>query len=210
MGDRPNIHNKRAYYQIRSDHMPLPKDTKYNYQDLLNWNGPERYELIEGVPVLLASPSRVHQEILTELVRQIANYLDGKSCRVYPAPFSVRLFASQEDSNDDVTTVVEPDISVICDPGKLDDFGCVGAPDLVLEILSPSTARYDRLEKLRLYQQAGVKEYWIVNPADQSVLVLLLDDSGQYRIHEVYTKDSEAKIHVLNDCRIYLDRVFSN
>lgn len=116
--------------------MPLPKEHHYTYADELSWDESERIELVCGVPVLVAPPSRVHQEIISELNRQIGNYLHGKSCKVYPAPFGVRLFEKDGDTPHDVDTLVEPDISVVCDPDKLDDAGCKGAPDLVIEILS--------------------------------------------------------------------------
>ena len=106
-------------------------------------------------------------------------------------------------------TVVEPDISVVCDKSKIDHHGCKGAPDLVIEILSPSTRRHDRLVKLNLYQQARVLEYWIVDPDTQSVQVFLLDDGGFLRIHEDYGREDVAKVHVLDGCFIELSKVFS-
>ena len=105
--------------------MPLPKENRYTLADALTWEEQERIELIDGTAVMMAPPSRVHQEIAAELTRQIGNYLDGKKCRVYPAPFAVRLFEKAGDRPEDVDTLVEPDLSVVCDPGKLDDLGCV-------------------------------------------------------------------------------------
>ena len=104
--------------------------------------------------------------------------------------------------------MVEPDISVVCDSDKLDDHGCKGAPDLIIEILSPSTQRHDRLVKLGLYQRAGVREYWTVNPEDKTVQVMLRDDYGVLQLHEVYGRDGVAKVNVLNGCFIELVRVF--
>ena len=155
------------------------------------------------------APSRMHQEIGGEIFRQLANYLEGKRCKVYHAPFDVRLFEKDGDSPEDVDTVLEPDISVICDPSKLDDRGCKGAPDMVVEILSPSTQRHDRLVKLGLYQRAGVREYWIVNPEDQTAQVMLLDGSGVLQLHEVYDRRGVAKVNVLDGCFIELGKVFS-
>ena len=105
--------------------------------------------------------------------------------------------------------MVEPDISVVCDSSRLDKYGCKGAPDMVVEILSPSTQRHDRLVKLGLYQRAGVREYWIVNPEDQTVQVMLLDDGGVLQLHEVYDRQSVAKVNVLDGCFIELSKVFS-
>ena len=187
--------------------MALPKEERYTYADYLEWDENERIELIYGAPVMMAPPSRRHQEILTELTRQLANFLEGKTCRVYPAPFGVRLFEQADDRPEAVDTVVEPDLSVICDRDKLDDQGCKGAPDLVIEILSPSTQRHDRLTKLNLYQQAGVGEYWIVNPEDRTVQVMLLEN-GLYRVTDVGTAQDVVKVHSLEGCYLELEKVF--
>ena len=157
---------------------------------------------------MMATPSRIHQEISGELFRQLANFLEGKKCKVYPAPFGVRLFEQNEDSPEDVNTVVEPDISVVCDRSKLDDHGCKGAPDMLIEILSPSSLRHDRLVKLNLYQRAGVREYWIVDPENRAVQVLTLTD-GLLLPHEDYGQDDIAKVNVLDGCFIELSKVFS-
>lgn len=176
--------------------------------DFLAWDESERAEIVRGEAVMMASPSRVHQSISMSLAAQLYNFLEGKSCKVYPAPFAVRLFERAEDAPKDVDTVVEPDISVVCDKSKLDDWGCKGAPDMVIEILSPSTQRHDRLVKMNLYQQAGVREYWIVNPADKTVQTYLLAD-GFLRPHESYSADAVAKVQVLNGCFIELSRIFT-
>lgn len=189
--------------------MALPKErARYTFADVLTWDENDRVEIISGEAFMMAPPSRIHQEILAELTRQFGNFLEGKRCRVYPAPFGVRLFEQDGDTPEDVDTMVEPDISVVCDSNKLDDYGCKGAPDLVIEILSPSTQRRDRLVKLGLYQRAGVREYWTVNPEDKTVQVMLLDDNGVLQLHEVYDRESIAKVNVLNGCFIELVRVF--
>lgn len=143
-----------------------------------------------------------------EICRQLANFLVGKSCKVYPAPFDVRLFEKDGDTPDDVDTVVEPDISVVCDKSKVDMHGCKGAPDLIIEILSPSSLRTDRLVKLRLYQQAGVREYWIADSENKTVQVFLPDDSGIFRAHEDYGRTDVAKVNVLQGCFVELEKVF--
>ena len=117
--------------------MPLPKEDHYTLADVLTWDEQERIELIDGAPVMMAPPSRAHQKISGELGRQLGNYLDGKKCEVYAAPFAVRLFEKSGDRPENVDTLVEPDLSVVCDPDKLDDVGCKGAPDLIIEVLSP-------------------------------------------------------------------------
>lgn len=141
------------------------------------------------------------------LAGQLYHYLKGKKCEVYPAPFAVRLFEQEGDYPEDVYTMVEPDISVVCDSSKLDAAGCKGAPDLVMEILSPSTMRHDRFTKFNLYQRAGVREYWIVNPAEKSVQVFLLED-GHYTAKEYGGADDQLRVNVLEGCVIDLSEVF--
>lgn len=188
--------------------MALPVESaRYTFEDCLLWPENERYELIDGTVIMMAPPTRVHQAVVMELCRQLANFLEGKKCEVYPAPFAVRLFEKEDDTPADVDTMVEPDISVICDQGKLDKYGCKGAPDLIMEVLSPSTQRHDRLVKLGLYQKAGVREYWIVDPSLQTVQVNLLRDR-RYEPVEVYTAEAVAKVTVLDGCFIELSKVF--
>lgn len=188
--------------------MALPKEKeRYTFADLLAWDEQERVEIIEGDAVMMAPPSRIHQEVSMELARQLANFLEGKKCRVYPAPFGVRLFEKDGDDPHHIDTVVEPDLCVVCDQNKLDEHGCKGAPDLILEILSPSTQRHDRLVKLNLYQRAGVREYWIVNPEDQTVQVLWLED-GRLLPREIYSRKDIAKVNVLEGCFLELEKVF--
>jgi len=190
--------------------MTLPAEkARYTFADCLTWDENERIEIIDGEAVMMAAPSRIHQEICFEIGRQLGNYLEGKTCRVYPAPFGVRLFEKDEDRPENVDTVVEPDISVVCDRGKLDKHGCKGAPDMVIEVLSPSTQRQDQLVKLNLYQRAGVQEYWIVDPENQTVRVLLQNGDGILRTHEVYRREDVAKVNVLDGCFIELSKVFS-
>jgi len=187
--------------------MPLPLENRYTLADALTWDEQERIELIDGYPVMMAPPTRAHQKIVSELNRQFGNYLQGKRCEVYPAPFAVRLFEQNDDSPENVDTLVEPDITVVCDPSKLDNIGCKGAPDLVVEILSPSTARHDRVTKFNLYQQAGIREYWIVDPDGKSVQVFVLEN-GHYAAKDFGTVEDKLKVTVLEDCTIDLSLVF--
>lgn len=190
--------------------MALPAEKeRYTFADVLTWPDDERAELIDGEIILMApAPSRGHQGISVELTRQFANYLEGKKCKAYHAPFDVRLFEKDGDTPEDVDTVVEPDITIVCDPSKLDDRGCKGAPDMVVEILSPSTQRHDQLVKLGLYQRAGVREYWIVDPMNKTTRVMLLDAGGTLQLHEVYDRKGVAKVNVLDGCFIELSKVF--
>lgn len=190
--------------------MALPAEKeRYTFADVLTWPDDERAELIDGEVILMApAPSRGHQGISVELTRQFANYLEGKKCKAYHAPFDVRLFEKDGDTPEDVDTVVEPDITIVCDPSKLDDRGCKGAPDMVVEILSPSTQRHDQLVKLGLYQRAGVREYWIVDPEEKYVQVFVLD-GGRYFVKGYGTDEDQMRVDVLEDCVIDLSAVFS-
>ena len=190
--------------------MALPAGSFRNtFADCLTWEENDRVEIIDGEVFMMAPPSSVHQEIAAELTRQFGNYLEGKQCKVYPAPFGVRLFEQDGETPEDVDTVVEPDLSVVCDRSKIDKHGCKGAPDLIIEILSPSSLRHDRFVKLGLYQRAGVREYWIVDPISQTVQVFLLNDVGFLCPHEVYGKEDTAKVNVLDGCLIELSKVFA-
>ena len=190
--------------------MPMPaRNVVYTFADALSWEEYERIEIIEGDAVMMSPPLREHQAISGALFAQLYRYLEGKQCQVYAAPFAVRLFEREGDRPEEVDTMVEPDISVVCDLNKLDKYGCRGAPDLIIEILSPSSRRHDRITKLNLYQRAGVREYWIVNPEDRTVQVMLLDSKGYLRIHEDYGQEDTAVVNVLEGCTIDLTKVFS-
>ena len=181
----------------------LREEEHYTYADYLGWDENIRAELLDGGVVMMAPPLRVHQGIITQFVYQIESYLKEKKCKVYPAPFAVRLFPEKDDSD---TTVFEPDIVVICDSEKLDDKGCNGAPDLVIEVISPSTAKYDRIYKFRKYQKAGVKEYWIVDPETKTVQVCILEN-GRYVV-SMYDETEKTPVSVLEGCEIDLSGVF--
>ena len=165
----------------------------YTEEDYYNLPENVRAELIDGQIYYMAAPSRIHQEILMFLSKTIANYIDSKKgpCKVYPAPFAVKLFS------DDDKNVVEPDISVICDPNKLTDRGCTGAPDWIVEIVSPSNSSHDYIRKLNLYADAGVREYWIVNPKDQSVWVYFLEQDNFKAT--AYTFKDKIKVNIYDD-----------
>lgn len=153
--------------------MPRLKGKQYTAQDY--WNLPEgtRAELIDGQLYAMAPPSRMHQELSFSIARKIADYIDSHNgnCKVYLAPFAVNLNADDE-------TYVEPDISVICDKSKLTDNGCNGAPDLVIEVVSPSSRKMDYSTKNTLYSNAGVREYWIVDPAKERTTVYRYEEDA--------------------------------
>ena len=146
--------------------MALAQQKLYTEEDYYNLPENIRAELIDGQFYYMAAPSRIHQKILGYLYNKITNYIDAKggTCEVYPAPFAVKLFNDRD-------TIVEPDISIICDHDKLTDRGCSGAPDWIIEIVSPSNSGHDYIRKLNLYAEAGVREYWIVNPMTKLVYV---------------------------------------
>lgn len=154
-----------------------------------------RAELIDGNFYYMAAPSRIHQEILMFLSNKIANYINSKhgTCRVYPAPFAVKLFHDRKN-------IVEPDISVICDRSKLTDRGCTGAPDWIIEITSPGNPGHDYIRKLNLYSDAGVKEYWIVNPIDKSIYVYFLKEN-QFKTAS-YNFQDKIKVNIYDDLTI--------
>ena len=155
------------------------------------YNTPENVhaELIDGKIYYQAAPSRIHQEILNFINYAILKYIDlkGDRCKVYPAPFAVKLF-------EDRRNIVEPDISVICNPDRLTDWGCSGAPDWIVEIVSPGNPGHDYIRKLNLYANAGVREYWIVNPSDCTVFVYRLEESKFENISYSFCDDIKAGI----------------
>ena len=155
-------------------------DYMFTYKDYSSWPENERWELIDGVAYDMSpAPSRKHQEISFELAGLLREYLKGKTCKAFAAPFDVLLPNYPLGNVDEINTVVQPDILVICDPSKLIDKGCLGAPDLIVEILSPSTSKKDLNEKFQLYEKHGVKEYWVVDPGNKYIQVFHLQNEGK-------------------------------
>ena len=160
-------------------------DNKFTYREYCSWPEDERWELIDGVAYdMCAAPTSNHQRISVRISTNISNWLKGKECEIFSAPFDVMLPIFPIENEDKINTIVQPDISVICDPSKIIEKGCLGAPDLIVEILSPSTSKKDLNEKFGLYEKHGVKEYWVVDPGNKYVRVfhLLMDDKkvGKY------------------------------
>ncbi|MBO5071130.1 MAG: Uma2 family endonuclease [Roseburia sp.] len=163
--------------------MPFPKSDTYTTDYIYSLPEGQRAELIEGQVYMMAPPNRIHQDLVSQFTKIIGQYIDNNngSCKIYPSPFAVFL-------NADNKTYVEPDISVICDRNKLDDRGCNGAPDWIIEIVSPNSQSMDYFIKLFKYRTAGVREYWIVNPMKQTVQVYSFDGeeiSMQFSFDEV-------------------------
>ncbi len=185
-----------------------PAARRFTYGDYVTWPDDERWELIDGEAWNMGpAPARQHSLVSTELVRQLANFFQGKPCEVHDAPFDVRLPKNKE-ADDKVDTVVQPDIVVVCDPKKLDDKGCRGAPDLVIEILSPSTASRDHVTKRRLYERHGVKEFWLVSPNDRIVTIYRLGKNGQFGKPAIHGDDEAVEIPLFPGLAIDLRLVF--
>jgi len=182
---------------------PAMKTGPFTYADYCRWPEDERWELIDGEAYAMASaPSRIHQEFTVELIRQIANALRGHPCRVYVAPFDVRLPRGPE-ADDQIDTVVQPDLAVICDRTKLDDKGCRGAPDWIIEILSPSSAAHDQIRKRALYERQGVREYWLLHPIDRVLTIYRLGADGLFARPEVVELSGSTPVAILPELSIH-------
>lgn len=172
-----------------TDISQLDPNGTYTYADYLKWQFDESVELIKGkIYRMSPAPKRMHQDASVNLENIIFNYLEGKSCKVYDAPFDVRLPVQNKKKPHQIYTVVQPDLFVVCDLSKLDDDGCLGAPDWIIEITSPRTAKNDFNEKYNLYEEAGVREYWIIQPKEKAVNVYVLEN-GRYELVDVYESD---------------------
>ena len=185
----------------------LDLNKRYSYAEYLTWQFQERLELIKGkIFKMSPAPARRHQEVSAKLFYYLMDYLKDQSCDIYTAPFDVRFPKSQGDEN--TFTVVQPDICIICDKNKLDDRGCVGAPDMIIEILSPATSAKDATVKFDLYEEQGVKEYWMVSPGENLLDVFLLDENGKYRWMKKYTENDKVKVNIFDDLYIDMAEVF--
>ena len=188
----------------------LEPEATYSYVDYLHWSFEERVELIKGKLFRMSpAPRRVHQEVHSYLYVELGIFLKGKSCTIYSAPFDVRFPNTLDDSDEQTFTVVQPDICVVCDHSKLDDAGCKGAPDLIVEILSPSTASKDLNEKYELYEEHGVKEYWVVYPGE-AVLEIYELQGGKYISKGKFVKEDVVTSKVLPGLKLDLSEVFED
>jgi Uma2 family endonuclease len=179
---------------------------KWTYADYKAWElkPGERYEMIYGDAYAMSAPNAAHQIMLMELSRQFANFLLGKQCKVYPAPYDVRLFYEDDESDD---TVVQPDITIVCDKEKRGPEGCRGAPDLIVEILSPSNTAIEMQRKFNLYRDAGVREYWVLDNKHKTLTVYLFE--GEKLISRTYDEKDTAPVSILNGLSIELAPVFT-
>jgi Uma2 family endonuclease len=196
---------------IKYPALDLDESKRYTYADYLTWFDDVRRELIDGFIRLMSAPVRIHQTISSKinfLLNLFVRKRKGK-CKIYYAPFDVRFPKNGETADDKIYDVVQPDICVICDLSKLDDKGCIGAPDLIVEILSPSTSKHDKETKFNLYEKFGVREYWIVDPHKKTVQVFLLQPHGKYNEGMMYQYRQKAPVHIFEGLEIDLKELFS-
>lgn len=174
----------------------------FTYGEYCQWPDDARWELIDGTAFAMApAPTRLHQDFVVELAAQIHPKLAGTNCRVYVAPFDVRLPKGDE-ADARIDTVVQPDVAVICDPSKLDDKGCRGAPDWIVEILSPSSAVHDQIRKRALYERHGVREYWLLHPVDRVLTIYRLGEDGCFGKPEMRELVNVTAVAALNGLEI--------
>jgi len=192
-----------------SDINQLDLNGLYSYADYLLWQFKERVELIKGkIFKMSPAPTEQHQKISIKMIKSLLFFLEGHPCSLYHAPFDVRLPAKNHSEEKEILTVVQPDIVVICDQSKIDEKGCLGAPDIVFEILSKSSLQKDLHEKYELYESAGVKEYWIADPSAFTIQVNILNEEGKYIPGRLLTRGDIARSCVLEGLEIDLNDIF--
>ena len=182
----------------------------YSYADYLTWQFEEVVELIKGkiFKKAAAAPKRIHQRVSLKLAAKLYTFLEGQKCQVYDAPFDVR-FPKESKEDHKIHDVVQPDICVICDPEKLDDRGCIGAPDLIVEILSPGNSKTELKHKFQLYESHGVREYWIIHTENQDLLIYRLAD-GKYVPSRLLTSGDVIKSTVIEGFTLDLEEFFKD
>jgi Uma2 family endonuclease len=187
----------------------LDLSQEYSYADYLQWTFEDRLEIIKGKLFKMSpAPSRIHQKLSGEIFRELSNFLKGKPCETYSAPFDVR-FPRKSKNDKDIITVVQPDLCVICDPAKLDDKGCLGAPDIIIEILSPGNNKKELANKYEVYEEAGVKEYWVMYSAEKSCLQYILRADGRYSASRPLTEGDVLTTPILPGFELDLEEVFA-
>lgn len=184
----------------------------YTYADYLTWQFEQAVELIKGKLMRMAAPNRKHQKISWELSGHFYLNLKGLRCDAYAAPFDVRLLDKKKSvkANKDVLTVVQPDLCVICDKEKLDEKGCIGAPDLIIEILSTSNSKKEMRTKKALYEENEVKEYWIIDPTHETLLQYSLQDNGTYTPPQIFVNDEIVQSSIFATLTVNLSEIFEN
>ena len=190
--------------------LTLDQNKRYTYADYLTWMDDKRRELIDGFVHLMSAPARIHAQISNEINFGINTFLKSKKrkCQIYHAPFDVRLPLNGSKEDGSIYDVIQPDICVVCDLTKLDDRGCIGAPDLIVEVLSPSTMRQDWNRKFGLYEKAGVREYWIVDPKAKTVSAFIMQPDGNFDNGTVYECNQKAPVFIFEGLEIDLNELF--
>ena len=190
--------------------LQLDINKRYSFADYLTWFDKKRRELFSGIVKKMSpAPLRIHQEISSIIHVEIGNYLKKKKCKIFSAPFDVRLPKNGETADEDIFTVVQPDLSIICDLTKLDRRGCLGAPDMIIEIVSPDNAKRDVEDKYKLYEEYGINEYWIVFPETKTVHCFILDENNKYKLTGMYAEKGKVKVNIFDDLYIELEDVFT-
>ena len=193
----------------------LDPSLRYTYADYLNWTDNLRRELVDGFVKLMSGPNMIHSKITAAIFGRIWSFIKKRKgkCEILHAPIDVRLPKNRETADNKIYTVVQPDIVVVCDPSKIDKKGIIGAPDLVVEVQSPSTARYVMRTKFDLYEEAGVKEYWVVYP-NAGLTVFLLQENGKYDAGTTYDivfmPDAKVPVHTIEGLEIGLKELFED
>jgi len=189
--------------------LALEREGRFTYSDYLTWPDTERWELIDGVAYnMVPAPTTTHQRLSMQLSGQLFKQLQGHRCEVFAAPFDVRLPRGDE-ADELIDTVVQPDIVVLCDPSRLDERGCRGAPDFIIEITSRSSVSRDSIQKVHLYERHGVKEYWIVHAADRLVYIRRLQESGTFGPTDVQAPPASVEVQAVPGLVVNLDELFS-
>ena len=194
-----------------TDFSQLDLNKTYTYADYLTWKFDEFVELIRGKVVRhMAGASRPHQKLSGKLSFRIAKFLENNPCECYYAPFDVRLTTGGANGNQQITTVVQPDIFVVCDVSKLDNQGCVGPPDWIIEIVSPGNNIHDTRTKYDLYEESGVREYWLVYPKSKNISALVLGADGRYHLSAEYYQSGLIPVHTLPGLVLDWNDLFDN
>jgi Uma2 family endonuclease len=185
---------------------------RYSYADYLTWLDDKRREILNGIVHLMTAVYTRHAQLSYRLILKLGSYIEKKnaSCLVFPAPFDVRLPKGEDKADDRIYTVVQPDIVVVCDHSKIDERGCLGAPDITIEILSKSTAQYDLNKKFYVYQDAGVREYWVVYPKEKQVTIFSLQEEGVFDEGTNFQEGDKLTSNVLKGLVIDTDELFKN
>ncbi len=183
----------------------------YSYLDYISWQFEQRVELIKGKIFPMAAPNRKHQVVSREFYGIFYNFFKNHSCQFFPAPFDVRLYDNQKPvkKNKNLNTVVQPDVCIVCDTTKLDDAGCFGAPDLIVEILSPGNSKKEMDTKKRLYEENAVKEYWVIDFDHEHVFQFVLNDAGLYNLPIIRVSDQMLECAIFPDLKINLEELFA-